>query len=209
MDCEKRINEAKDNKDKQQTYRTLLGRYKKALDNGFYFEALLIEYAMIEDRLRSFLFYIGAFREREAKNINVKKTKAKLRVLYYGTEELANGKKMNIDQISVKEDLIRKSIIWAINHEGTPDDDYLAVLKETYIGYLDLDGILSTLDEIDEWRRYRNEIIHGLLNKNIDAIKTDIKYEIEIGMKAARFLDGQIKNLKKKNNIRVKMKIYE
>lgn len=86
---QKKIEIVKDNKDKQLTYQKQMGRYKKALDNKFYFEAMLIVYAMLEDRLHSFLYYIGAFRNANDRNLNVKKTKKQLRILYFGSEEAA------------------------------------------------------------------------------------------------------------------------
>ena len=49
---EKQIAAVKDNVEKQEAYRKQLGRYRRALNNEFYFEAMLIVYAMIEDRLR-------------------------------------------------------------------------------------------------------------------------------------------------------------
>ena len=106
------VKQVKNNADKQLTYRVLLGRYKKALNNGFNFEAMIIVYAMLEDRLRSFLFYSGAFRQRNAKKLNVRKTKKQLRNIYFGSPELASEKKMSINKISVKIELIRKIIEW-------------------------------------------------------------------------------------------------
>ena len=40
--------------EKYETYTIEMKRLKKALDKGFYFEAMLIDYALLEDRLRSF-----------------------------------------------------------------------------------------------------------------------------------------------------------
>ena len=54
---ERQIKQVEDNKEKQQTYSKQLGRYKLAIRNEFYFEAMLIVYAMLEDRLLSFLYY--------------------------------------------------------------------------------------------------------------------------------------------------------
>lgn len=45
------------NIEKQQRYITLKGRLNKALRNEFWFEACMIEYAIIEDRTSSILFY--------------------------------------------------------------------------------------------------------------------------------------------------------
>ena len=39
--------------EKYETYRNEMGRLKDAVQQGFYFEAMLIEYALLEDRLRA------------------------------------------------------------------------------------------------------------------------------------------------------------
>ena len=166
---EKQIAAVKDNTEKQEAYRKQLGRYRRALNNEFYFEAMLIVYAMIEDRLRSFLYYIGALRKADDPKLNVKQTKAILRRLYFGSDEDAFGQKMDLGQISTKEKLIRNTLTWALEYEGIPEETYLAVLKSEYEG-LDIGGLLTTLDQIDIWREYRNEIIHGLLNKNVTSV---------------------------------------
>ena len=46
-----------DTMDKQNTYREWIGKYNKAIRYEFYYEAILIDYALLEDRLRSFLYY--------------------------------------------------------------------------------------------------------------------------------------------------------
>ena len=203
----KEIDAVKDNKDKQVTYAYQMKRYKKALNNEFYFEAMLIEYAMLEDRLRSFLFYIGALRNVEDEKLNVAKTKGFLRSLYFGSKENAANKKLDINQISIKENLIRATVKWAIQYEGKPENQYMDILKSEYVACLDMDGLLSTLDEIDKWRKYRNEVIHGLLNKNVDSLNEQLHEQVMLGMSYARFIDNQVKSLKKKNNIRIKNKI--
>ena len=203
---EKQIAAVKDNAEKQEAYRKQLGRYRRALNSEFYFEAMLIVYAMIEDRLRSFLYYIGALHKADDPKLNVKQTKAILRRLYFGSDEAALGQKMKLGLISTKEKLIRNTLTWTLEYEGIPEETYLAVLKSAYEG-LDIGGLLATLDQIDDWRGYRNEIIHGLLNKNVTSVDAELKSKVETGMEYARFIDSQVKALKKKNVIRNKMKI--
>ena len=113
---------------------------------------------------------------------------------------------MDLCQISTKEQLIRNTLTWTLEYEGVPEETYLAVLKSEYEG-LDIGGVLTTLDQIDAWRKYRNEIIHGLLNKNVTSVDSELKSKAETGMEYARFIDSQVKALKKKNVIRNKMKI--
>lgn len=52
------IKPVESNTDKAFTYRQMKGRYIKAISEQFYFETLMIDYAMIEDRLRSFIYLL-------------------------------------------------------------------------------------------------------------------------------------------------------
>lgn len=205
---EKQIESVSGNKDKQNTYRQLMGRYRKAISNEFYFEAMMIVYAALEDRFRSFLYYIGAIRNPADDGLNVSKTKRQLRIIYFGSEEFAKNKKLDINQISIKEKLIRCTIVWVISTEGKPEDKYLASLKEAYEGGIDIDGMLKTLDEIDAWRQYRNEVIHGLLNKNIDSLNCELAQKVEVGMRYVRYIDNQVKFLKRKDLIRKRNRLF-
>ena len=207
MGKERKIAVVKDNSDKQVTYREQLGKYKRALNNEFYFEALLIVYAVLEDRMRSFLYYIGAVRRADSTKLNVSRTKSVLRRLYFGSDEKAEGKRIDLTQISVKQQLISSTITWTLEYEGVPEESYLAILKDQYESCLNMDSFLSTLDEINDWRDYRNEIIHGLLNKNVESINAELKEQVEKGMGYARFVDSQVKALKRKDLIRKTMKI--
>lgn len=64
-------------------------KYNKAMSNGFYFEALLIVYAVLEERYRSFLYHSAVIASRESIKMDVKKTKTKIRniVSKYGSIE--------------------------------------------------------------------------------------------------------------------------
>lgn len=194
---DRQIAPVSDNKDKQQTYRHQLGRYKIALREGFYFEAMLIVYAMIEDRLRSFLYYIGAIRKFDSSSLNVEKSKTQLRNLFSVDDP---NKKISINQYSVKSDLILKTLELIYNPELS--DDYLILLKDEYIRCVDIGGLRDVLTAANDWCKYRNEIIHGLLNKNVTSLDSEIHEKVEQGMAYGRFIDNQVKELKKRNAIR-------
>lgn len=203
------IERVKDNKDKQHTYQVQLGRYKKAIANEFYFEAMMIVYATLEDRLRSFLYYIGTF--RDVNDSKICKTKAKsndtLRKLYSTHLDTPSNSRINFNNISTKIAMIRATLNWAIACDCTPTDEYLKVLKREYEGCVDMDGLLSTLANIESWCRYRNEVVHGLLNKNISSVNLELGEMVEKGMCYARFVDSQVKSLKRKNAIRKTLKL--
>ena len=103
--------------------------------------------------------------------------------------------------------MIRATLNWAISSDSLVSDTYLDVLRSEYQKCLDMDGFFNTLDHIDQWLKYRNEVIHGLFNKNAACLNESIREEVEAGMRYARFIDSQVKALKKQDAIRTKMRI--
>lgn len=204
---DKRIASVDNNYDKQMTYREQLGKYKVAMEHEFYFEALLIVYAMMEDRLRSFLYHIGGLRKPDSRGLDVKKTKGILRRLYFGSDEAAENKKLTFDTITCKEQMVRATLNWVLENEPATSDTYLTVLKDEYEKRLNIEKFSKTLDDIDRWKTYRNEVIHGLFNKNVACLNEKIRDEVDAGMQYARFIDSQVKALKKTDTIRKRMKI--
>ena len=83
-------------------------------------------------------------------------------------------------------------------------DKYLSLLIEQFSAAEEFE---SVLDDMDEWRSYRNEIIHGLMNKNVDTLRTDLPRRCLQGMQLARALDSRIKIIKKGNRIRRNLKL--
>ena len=72
---------------------------------------------------------------------------------------------------------------------------------------VDIGGLLDTLDEIELWRKYRDEVIHGVLNKNMDSLDESLSAKVSEGMEYARFLDGEVKVLKRGNKTRKVLKL--
>lgn len=98
-------------------------------------------------------------------------------------------------------DIVKSTLKWSCDVIIETDNRYLLLLKQAY-ECLDVDGLLSTIDEMIKWKSYRKEVIHSLMNKNMDSLDADIAGKIEEGMAMARFMDDQVKILKKKNKIR-------
>ena len=86
--------------------------------------------------------------------------------------------------------------------ESVTDEKYLQTLRRQYRVNLDMNGLLNALDEIRAWCDYRNEIIHALMNKNIDSVDARLESQALKGMEIARYLDCQVKKKKKGNRIR-------
>ena len=103
--------------------------------------------------------------------------------------------------------IIRCTLLWAASTEGASEDPYLATLKKQYEGTLDIGDILNKLSDIADWCAYRNEVIHALLNKNIESLMQDLPQQARRGMELARFMDDQVKKLKNGNVIRRRLKL--
>ena len=198
----RQIKPVTDNLDKQRTYAENIRRYNKAMKEGFYFEALLIDYAMIEDRLRSFIYHIGGLKTRDEHKISKGYAKNKLSEIVEKHKVEGESKGLGITSLSGKMKIVRATLIWSTELESTPDDKYLRILKSQYEGQLDIGGILDTLEKIREWCDYRNEVIHALMNKSVESVDERIADQAAKGMVLARYLDSQVKNLKKGNRIR-------
>ena len=198
----RKIKPVTDNKDKQNSYRENLRRYNKAMQEGFYLEAILIDYAILEDRLRSYMYHLGLLNTKDSYKANGTKAKKSLKGILSDYKRNDENDSFNINSISGKIKIIRCTLLWAEQEHFDSDDKYLKVLRGQYDRYLDVDGLLETLSEIDIWRDYRNEIIHSLFNKNTYSLNEDIAVQAEKGMQLARFVDNQVKCLKKGNRIR-------
>lgn len=196
-----------DNKDKQKTYAENIAKFKKAMVGEFYFEAMLIDYAMLEDRLRSFLFYIGLLKSRDSYKADNTIVKSKLRSIVTEYKNKDENDFMSITSISGKIKIVRCTLLWAANTCGNFDDPYLVVLKRQYEGTLDIGDVLDRLKDVTNWCSYRNEVIHALLNKNTESLMQKLQEQAQWGMDLARFLDDQVKKLKKGNVIRRNLKL--
>ena len=196
------ITPVKDNKDKEITYRTAVSRYNRAIKEGFYFEALLIDYALIEDRLKSFIYHIGLMKTRNSYRIDCDRAKRSFKPIIEEYKSQNENASFTCSTISGKMKIIRSSLIWAEQETYDYNDKYLRAIRQQYDKYLDADGLLTVLEEVRTWCDYRNEIIHALLNKNVESVNENLEAQALIGIELARYIDDQVKNVKKGNRIR-------
>ena len=181
---ERRIKPVKSNEDKRKTYAAIMGKYKHAIESGFLGEAELIVYAYLEDRLRSFIYYSDGLDRWNSNDIN---------------ENMARiyGNKNDIKDISSKIDIIKKAINVKRLRDSFPDDDYAQSLINIYSIAFDSVEMNKLIKSIDKWREYRNEIVHALLNKDLDDLHVTYKTHVEEGYILARKLDNIVNSLKR------------
>ena len=199
------INQVNNNGDKRETYAYLLGKYKKALREQFYFEALMIVYAMLEDRLSSMLYYMGTFDTRNEIKVSGK-AKNDLKKLLQ--EKYGENAKFSLTTITGKMRLINAVISWTVlaNENENNYSFYLKSLK-ILMESVDIGGLSGTLNGIEQWLHFRNEVIHASMNKNLKALYEGVDERIEMGMRFARELDSHIKEIKKDNSLRKNLKM--
>ena len=193
-----------DNTEKYETYSRQISLYNKAMREGFYLQAILIDYALLEDRLRSFLYHMGALKDRKSIKIDIELVKEALSrmVKLYKRPQSKENDSMGIGSISGKMKIIRCAAEWIIHAENIQrEEKYCYILKNQMEG-LDLQELLCIIEEVSIWCKYRNEIIHCLLNKNSYAVNEVVQIKAEEGFRLARRLDDQVHILKKGNKIR-------
>lgn len=193
-----RIEKVESGKDKAFTYKYQMERYKLSIDQQFYFEAIVIAYAMIEDRLLAFLHYAGVIDRRTEGNqaeeriyVSVQAQKQIKALLKRRTED-----KIYLDTISIKIRTIKK----LMNLPEENNDPYLNLVRaqiDKTINRKDFDALLQ---KISTWLNPRNQIIHALMGKRTEAVLKSQANIAEEGYKLGRALDGFVSKLKAGNS---------
>ena len=202
MNDNRQIEPVHDNYEKYLAYKTQMARYNKAIANEFYFEAKLIDYAMMEDRLISFFYHIGAIDNR---NISIKVTK---KTRQYLKSIIDEKRSIPLSSIGSKIELLQAILKWAESDTPIePNQKYLILLRKQCRQQLDIPHFLRKLDEIDSWRKYRNEIIHSLMNKRTTAVDEKVMHKAVEGKDLVRYLDDQTAKIRKVNVLRRCLKL--
>lgn len=197
----RKIAPVKNNSDKYNTYQNQIKRYNLAVKHEFHFEAMLICYAMMEDRLNSWLYYLGCRKTDKSFKFDVSASKDKLKPLVerYLPKESNN---LGITSITGKRKIIKATLLWA--KDGYPEaesDKYYSAIWAAYQD-IDIDEALVYFAKCEDWCAYRNEIIHALMNKNTDSLNSELAARVTEGMEIARYFDSLVKRVKKGKSIR-------
>lgn len=205
----RKITPVKDNNDKAKTYTEHMKKYNRAMKSECYFEAFLITYAMLEDRLRSYLYYLGCLKSRNSYKFDNETIRNNIRYLVdnYSGEKVSN---LGITSITGKMRIVKSVHTWFQSGCPNPDESaYLNELASVIDIYDDSQEILDILTQLKDWCDYRNEIIHALLNKSLDSLYTNLSQRTEEGMALARTIDNHVRRLKSRNKIRKFLKLKD
>lgn len=201
-------------KDMQQAYQAQYRNYKKAVENGFCFEAVAIGYAIMEDRLAAFLHHAGIISRQHA---NMQVTAAVypyMRALL----GLSAAESVRVKNIGTKIEVIRA--VLALTPEkvteieqtvaGWKAEGLLPVRWKPKKGYLsdllkladrlDRTQITETLDRLIPWKEGRNQLIHALLRQKADSAESEKARLAEEGYQITRDLDNLLVKPFKRNN---------
>lgn len=201
-----KIKKVKNKEEKEKAYKVQFKKFDIAIKNEFYLEAISIDYAICEDKLNSFLYLSGCT------NLDLIVTKKYRKVLrkIWG---LNGRKQFEIKKISSKRNYILKMLDWVkfdnldFKEVTGSGKAYVALLKETIIKKIDINALKNTITNLASWCEIRNEIIHGLLNKNPDDLTQKLENCARDGFKIAKSLEEIVEKYEKNNNIRKQFKI--
>ncbi|MCR4643791.1 MAG: hypothetical protein K5695_00070 [Oscillospiraceae bacterium] len=192
------IASVKDNQEKYETYRSQVGRYNLAMKHGFYLEALLIDYAVLEDRLSAFLWGAGVMNDMDNFKIGNRRNKALLQQIY--TAYSGSETMPRLKNISGKIEMVRALLVFAeSDYDG--DNRYLSALYEGLLS-LNREELSDSLIGLDTWRGYRNEVIHAAMSKNVYSLQEHLAENAALGMEYARIIDNASKKLNRRTTIR-------
>ncbi len=203
------IEKSKDKMEKRETYAGMFRKYNLAVKQGFYLEAVFIIYAMLEDRINSFLLYSGL--------VSYKKDKLKLSSgaagelaseLYWRGKNHNSDSRVNLSMISNRIELLKNLTCWTEETERTASTKkYDSDLMDQMIGSVDLYEMKEVLGQIVSWKHVRNECVHALMNKNFYSEEQKTQDLADQGIVLVRRMDDLVKKFKKNNHLRKKYNI--
>lgn len=188
------IKEVNNNYEKRDAYNENVKRYNKALKNEFYFEAIWILYAILEDRTSSFFYHLG-FTQTDNRNniIRKKEIKKQIREIFKMKEREKN---YQLVKLSGKILRIQNLLEWSKNEEKA-NTLYKKEIRKVLLNVFSDEEFLKNLNYLnDNWREKRNELTHALLIKNIDSVKGELKPLAEKGKDIFKIIDKKVKKIK-------------
>lgn len=188
-------------------YKHQLNKYKKAIKEEFYLEAICIVYGIFESQLYNFLHLSGCIN----KNMKWTKFKYEIRQIW----GIKKGGHSNIKNISGKRNYILKMLSWVeqdnLNIDFNPQshDKFINELKKEIAAKIDSNALKANFTKMKEWCDIRNEIIHGLLNKSIADLEEKQKACAIDGIEIAQELYKIMENYNNNNQLCEKFKIKD
>ena len=185
------IENVENNVEKGNTYKTLYSRYKKAIKNEFYFESLVILYAIAEDKCNSILKHLGITTIVDKKVCIKDQFKNDIRLIN------TKYKRICLLEISYKIELIKR-IIEAYKNKTLKEYNSLKNM-EIRLSKMNLNILYKELDNLSNWKNNRNEIIHSLTNLKYQSVQKNILSINEEGFCIIENISKESKKINKYN----------
>ena len=173
-------------------YTETIRRYKRAVESQFYFECLLFDYALIEDRLSDFFLQTEIATRNTDRKIHFRRNRKK--------ELIESGipkAKVSFSTMKSKSDLLQK-ILESLETPVSENYIQIIAMKTVLKRNRSVDLLTSSFfDELRDWRRTRNAIVHDLMNSapsEIDSAKEAAEKSFEL----FRILDRSVAKIKGK-----------
>lgn len=179
--------------DKDPNYTALFAKYNRAYKQDFFYECLLILYAMLEDWTTALFYYLGMTSKN--RDTVVKKYKKDVRnLLFMNEEDIRYG----FDSLSGKLKDTQKLLNYeCLDKEMSAYAEEVVRIKDRYTKNALFEEAIVYLNTI--WRRLRNEITYAMVNKDYNDLSYRLKPMIDEGLGSLRIIDNAIKNVKRQN----------
>lgn len=141
------------NMEKYKNYKTQLQRLKRAMDSKFYLEAIVIEYAIMEDRMKSILSHEGN------ENIPWKISEKINRIKRHSKQNILIGRYFAND-LKGKRNLLDEIVTWLNNNYNVSNN---SVCRNSIIH--NLLGIITTTDKLCEMAKQGKILCKDLCNR--------------------------------------------
>ncbi len=178
------------NIEKGKRYKSVFDYRKEAIEKKMYLAVVMLDYAMIEDRLTSFLENSGVLTKDEHKP-----KKAFCETLGIITRENARHIRIS-DKIAWIKTMLE---LRETKNSKTLPNTNVNLLIET-LQCTDKESLLLTMTKLQTWTDKRNKLVHNLMNGNMSVNSSAIKKMAEDGLICFRAIDREISKLKRYNN---------
>ncbi len=192
------------NYEKSITYKDQMARFKLATSQGFYYEGIFILYAMLEDRLSSFLFHAGVV-DKSRQRITTNETVKHQLIPIINPD---NSPNITVKKITSKIQIMQRIIAWSESYQVAESEDTFQDILATCLNKSSgREEMKETLASIEKWCSSRNELVHALMNKSTDALEESLKSLVAEGYTHTRKLDNFVRSFKVHNTIRKQFNI--
>ena len=173
------------NRIKHDQYTKTLSKLNRALNQGFYYEAIMLDYSLIEDRMTQLLWNLGFVNKGNPDPVVAKKSRKPVRKLL----NLSDNSRFGINKISVK-----ISILESLCKSDEFEDPFLNDVSAFINKKIGKDIIIEFKNELTDWKETRNGYVHGLMDK----VPSDVEPELEKIAKTGKLLFRTVDNYCKK-----------